>query len=217
MASLSPSTTTTTHTLSAVPRNPLLSKSSQLSAYRSTQTRRPPVKISCKATNNDESNKFDRRNLLIGLGGLYGASTTLIGGNATLAAPTAPDTTQCVLSTITGDDPNAPSITLNCCPPKPSDFVDFKKPKVQHHKLRLRPAVHLVDDEYLEKYSKALALMKACLIVTLVALSNKLMCIVLIVMGVTIKSGYPMSNIRSMDLGYFSPFIGLTFISMKES
>ncbi|KMT04311.1 hypothetical protein BVRB_8g183860 [Beta vulgaris subsp. vulgaris] len=91
MASLSASTTTTTHNLSAVVRNPLQSKSSQISAFRSTQTRRASVNISCKAANNDKSNKFDRRNLLIGLGGLYGAATTLTGANATLAAESATD------------------------------------------------------------------------------------------------------------------------------
>ncbi|XP_010686564.3 polyphenol oxidase, chloroplastic [Beta vulgaris subsp. vulgaris] len=156
MASLSPSTTTTTtQNLSAVPRNALLSKSSQLSAFRSTQSRRGPAKISCNAANNNESNKFDRRNLLIGLGGLYGAATTLTGGNATLAAPTAPDATQCAPSTI--DDGS----TLLCCPPKPSQFVDFKLPTVNPKQLRLRPAAHLVDEQYLAKYSRALALMKA--------------------------------------------------------
>ncbi|KMT04307.1 hypothetical protein BVRB_8g183820 [Beta vulgaris subsp. vulgaris] len=91
MASLSPSTTTTTHNLSPVQRNALLSKSPHLTAYISTQNRRAPAKISCKAANNDESNKFDRRNLLIGLGGLYGAATTVTGANATLAADSATD------------------------------------------------------------------------------------------------------------------------------
>ncbi|KMT04306.1 hypothetical protein BVRB_8g183810 [Beta vulgaris subsp. vulgaris] len=157
MASFTPSTTTTTttHNFSTITRNPLLTKSSQLSTFRSTQSRRIPSNISCNATNNDESNKFDRRNLLIGLGGLYGAATTLTSGNATLAAPTAPDATQCVPSKIDDGSP------LQCCPPKPSQFVDFKLPKVNPKQLRLRPAAHLVDDKYLAKYSKALALMKA--------------------------------------------------------
>ncbi|KNA07032.1 hypothetical protein SOVF_175630 [Spinacia oleracea] len=168
MASFSPSATTitTTNNLSAVPRNPLVSKSSQLSAYKSNQTRRVSHKISCQATNNDDNqtpkpaqnvdtNKFDRRNILLGLGGLYGAASTFTGGYASLAAPTAPDMSQCGPSKL--DDGTA----LNCCPPKPSEAVDFKLPKFNRHDLRVRPAAHLADDAYLAKYAKALALMKA--------------------------------------------------------
>ncbi|KAL2931928.1 Polyphenol oxidase chloroplastic [Bienertia sinuspersici] len=87
-------TTTTTKSLSSVSHNPLSSKPSQLSAFRSNQTRRIAPKISCNAATNVETNKFDRRNMLIGLGGLYGAATTLSGEPAAFAKPTAPDVTE---------------------------------------------------------------------------------------------------------------------------
>ncbi|KAL2931925.1 (+)-larreatricin hydroxylase chloroplastic [Bienertia sinuspersici] len=124
-------------------------------------------KISCNAAKNDdqqnpkvktdvETNTFDRRNMLIGLGGLYGAATTLSGGGpAALAKPTSPDVIHCGLAEIKDD------LSLDCCPPMPSQFVDFKLPKTHPHALKIRPAAHLASDKYIEKYSKALALMKA--------------------------------------------------------
>ncbi|CAO2823815.1 unnamed protein product [Amaranthus hypochondriacus] len=93
--------------------------------------------------------------MLIGLGGLCSATATFSGTFPTLAAPTAPDATQCGPSKLDNGKP------LDCCPPKPSQFVEFKVTKINSNELRIRPAAHLVDDKYLEKYSKALALMKA--------------------------------------------------------
>ncbi|KAL2931927.1 Polyphenol oxidase chloroplastic [Bienertia sinuspersici] len=80
MASFSPSTTTTTITnLSAVSLTPLsISIPSRLWGFRSNHPSRVAPKISCNAANNDsnaKTNKFDRRNMLIGLGGLYGITT----------------------------------------------------------------------------------------------------------------------------------------------
>uniref|UniRef100_A0A803L763 Catechol oxidase n=1 Tax=Chenopodium quinoa TaxID=63459 RepID=A0A803L763_CHEQI len=103
-----------------------------------------------KTTNNiDDINNImlDRRNILVGLGSLCGATTTTFtSGSTTLAAPIAMDVTNC---DVTGDE---------CCPPIPINILDFKPPDNQ--KLRLRPAAHLVDNEYLDKYSKAISLMK---------------------------------------------------------
>nr|AGC55012.1 polyphenoloxidase [Suaeda salsa] len=142
---------------------------SQLSAFHSNKTRRAIPKISCNASKNDskhqtpkttdaKTSKFDRRNMLIGLGGLYGAATTLGGGPAAIAKPTSPDVTQCGLASV---EDKGKSMTLDCCPPKPSQFVDFKLPKSYGHNLKIRPAAHLVDKTYIEKYNKALSLMKA--------------------------------------------------------
>ncbi|XP_021726627.1 polyphenol oxidase, chloroplastic-like [Chenopodium quinoa] len=163
MALLLPPSTTTN--LSAVSRNPLLLNSLQLTTYRWSQTRRVTPKILCNTSTNDdqhtpqknhaETKKLDRRNMLLGLGGLYGAATSLSGGYVTLAAPTAPDVSQCGPSILDNGK------ILNCCPPKPSQAMDFKLPIVSPYDLRTRPAAHLVDGKYLEKYSKALALMKA--------------------------------------------------------
>ncbi|KAL2931944.1 Polyphenol oxidase chloroplastic [Bienertia sinuspersici] len=94
MASLSPITTTTTTTknLSSASLNPLSSKPSQLSAFGSNRSGYLAPRISYNVAKNDETNKFDRRNMLIGLGGLYGATTTLSGGPAAIARPTAQTT-----------------------------------------------------------------------------------------------------------------------------
>lgn len=118
-------------------------------------------KISCKVdkdelypkTTNDDgnTNKLDRRNMLIGLGSIYGAATTLGGGPATLAAPIiTPNPTQCGPS----------DVGLNCCPPTARNIVDFQLPP-QPTTLRVRPPAHLVDDQYLQKFSRAISLMKA--------------------------------------------------------
>ena len=127
-------------------------------------------KTSCKATNDNDHNKssdingenkapigkFDRRNLLIGLGGLYGSTVAGFGSNpSALADPVAPpDLSQCGPA----DFPQGVTPT-NCCPPVTSKIIDFKLPTV--NKLRVRPAAHAVDDAYIAKYNKAIELMKA--------------------------------------------------------
>ncbi|KAL9234090.1 hypothetical protein vseg_008998 [Gypsophila vaccaria] len=101
-------------------------------------------------TNNNNS-KFDRRNLLIGLGGLYGATANLTVAPKTLASPLkTSDLASC-----------GPAFNgLNCCPPKATTIVDFVVPPIPNT-LRVRPAAHLVDDQYKEKFFKAISLMKA--------------------------------------------------------
>ncbi|KAH7545959.1 hypothetical protein FEM48_Zijuj01G0149500 [Ziziphus jujuba var. spinosa] len=114
-------------------------------------------RVSCKATKGDQSplGKFDRRNVLIGLGGLYGVNG--LGSNSfSIAAPVAPpDLSNC-------GPPDLPSGAkpTDCCPPKSDKIIDFKLPP-QSNQLRVRPAAHVVDKNYIEKYSKAIALMKA--------------------------------------------------------
>ncbi|KAE8715169.1 Polyphenol oxidase [Hibiscus syriacus] len=49
----------------------------------------------------------------------------------------------------------------DCCPPVSRKIVDFKPPLTSNSRLRVRPAAHLVDNEYVRKYSKAIELMKA--------------------------------------------------------
>nr|BAM15846.1 hypothetical protein [Portulaca oleracea] len=164
MASLSPiatSTTNTTTAISATPNNPLFSKASQLSAYK-TKPRHVPLKISCNAAKKDdqqnpnEQHVLDRRNMLLGLGGLYGAAATFGVAPASLAKPTAPAITQC-----SPDSEELPAnVKVNCCPPMSNNILDFK-PSNSSRITRIRPAAHLVDTKYLEKYHKAISLMKA--------------------------------------------------------
>ncbi|KAI3961927.1 hypothetical protein MKW92_003028 [Papaver armeniacum] len=53
-------------------------------------------------------------------------------------------------------------IIVNCCPPKPESeeaVIDFELPPPSA--LRVRRPAHLVDDEYIAKYKKAVAIMKS--------------------------------------------------------
>ncbi|XP_027338127.1 polyphenol oxidase, chloroplastic-like [Abrus precatorius] len=111
-------------------------------------------RVSCKATKGDDNNlgMFDRRNILIGLGGLCG---TLNNDSLSLAAPiTPPDLTKC-------GPPDLPSGAkqTNCCPPNSSNIIDYTLPT--NPKVKVRPAAHLVDATYLQNYKEALRRMKA--------------------------------------------------------
>ncbi|CAL9772534.1 unnamed protein product [Musa acuminata subsp. burmannicoides] len=116
--------------------------------------------IACKAGEEHEiPAKVDRRDVLVGLGGLCGAAAGLGGfDKAALANPIqAPDLSKCGPADLPTGVP-----IVNCCPPyRPgAKIVDFKRPSPSSP-LRVRPAAHLVDPEYLAKYKKAIELMKA--------------------------------------------------------
>ncbi|KNA17669.1 hypothetical protein SOVF_077810 [Spinacia oleracea] len=175
MASLySPTTTTTTTTTTTnisaaagISHHHLFPKTSQLSISRGLGRRRPTSKISCKigknndqnnpkTTNEGNANMFDRRNILIGLGGLYGAATTLGGAPSSLAAPVqTPSPNACGPADVPS---NAPG--LNCCPPRATSIVDFVLPPAPTT-LRVRQPAHLVDAQFREKFNRAITLMKA--------------------------------------------------------
>ncbi|XP_073111274.1 polyphenol oxidase, chloroplastic-like [Elaeis guineensis] len=125
-------------------------------------------RISCKATRDEHekpmptteaigsSGKLDRRDMLIGLGGLYGAAAGLGVNRKALGLPIeAPDISKCGPS----DLPSGATAT-DCCPPTTSKIIDFKLPP-RSDPLRIRSAAHVVDSEYLAKYAKAVELMKA--------------------------------------------------------
>lgn len=114
-------------------------------------------KISCKSDQElPPPPKFDRRDLLIGLGaGLYGATTLAASPFASAAPITGPDVTKCGPA----DLPEGAAPT-NCCPPPQGEILDFKFPPPPS-KLRVRPAAHLADDAYVAKFNKAVELMRA--------------------------------------------------------
>ncbi|KAK4761170.1 hypothetical protein SAY87_006063 [Trapa incisa] len=133
-------------------------------AYKTYSSRRAikvnyPRVVLCKAPVSGEEKepslgKYDRRDVLVGLGGLYGAASL---GNEpfALGAPVAaPDLSKCGPA----DLPKGATPT-NCCPPVSTKIVDFKLPPPRP--LRYRPAAHLVDKDYIAKYAKAVELMKA--------------------------------------------------------
>ncbi|XP_004303397.1 PREDICTED: polyphenol oxidase, chloroplastic-like [Fragaria vesca subsp. vesca] len=165
MASLSsPLVTKTT-----IPTSNSLSSLSQNSSHISlVQNSKPSFirssRIICKCTSSNQNpsdehkhshqTNLDRRNVLIGLGGLYGVGL----GSAdpfAFAKPVAPpDLSKCGAADL---PPGATPI--NCCPPISDKIVDFTFPSSSP--LRVRPAAHAVDQAYIDKYSKAIELMKA--------------------------------------------------------
>jgi polyphenol oxidase len=161
MASLPPSTTTyaaASTTTAANSYSRLFTKNtSQVSL---SQKPRKFSKVLCKAQENDQntpgenvSGLFDRRNILLGLGGLYGAVNM---DPMAFAAPlTAPQLSKCEAA-----DLPAGAKPTDCCPPASSKIKDFVMPP-RSNNLRVRPAAHLVNKDYIAKYHKALELMKA--------------------------------------------------------
>uniref|UniRef100_A0A6V7QX29 Uncharacterized protein n=1 Tax=Ananas comosus var. bracteatus TaxID=296719 RepID=A0A6V7QX29_ANACO len=73
--------------------------------------------------------------------------------------------------------PNLPNGVqpTDCCPPYTSTVVDFKLPSPTEQ-LRVRPAAHLVDADYLAMYKKAVELMKALPTTTRAASSSRPTC-----------------------------------------
>ncbi|KAK9757491.1 hypothetical protein RND81_01G165900 [Saponaria officinalis] len=150
-----------------IPLNPLF-KNKSLTYNNRNRNHDHTTIVSCEVGKNDISQnpnsnndqeyitKWDRRNLLVRLGGLCGAASTTFTGNPSqlLAAPVAVDITDCGPTT----DITVGPIGLECCPPTPQNIVDFRPNNNQV--LRVRPAAHLVDGKYIEKYSNAINLMK---------------------------------------------------------
>nr|ALG05139.1 polyphenol oxidase [Sinopodophyllum hexandrum] len=98
----------------------------------------------------------DRRNLLLGLGGLYGATATM--GSQGMVANGAPieppDLSTCHSATVDGK-------SVSCCPPYSSaNIIDFVPPSATEA-LRVRKPAHKLTSEELSKFKEAIRLMKA--------------------------------------------------------
>ncbi|XP_019180225.1 PREDICTED: catechol oxidase B, chloroplastic-like [Ipomoea nil] len=137
---------------------------------RSAARRGDVIKIRCAASPEGRENpdrslseaKLDRRNVLLGLGGLYGAYNLGGGSNPfALADPVPiPDVSHCDLSTISSDKTKKCKVPYRCCPPI-TDTTGVEYYKIpSFSKLNVRPAAHAVDDVYLEKYKAAIKKMK---------------------------------------------------------
>ncbi|KAI3804874.1 hypothetical protein L1987_26738 [Smallanthus sonchifolius] len=164
MASLSSLSTVpiTTTSLSGRTRSPLFSKTS---SHR--------FKVSCNASSADENpnlilpntslnmQNVDRRNLLLGLGGLYGAANLTNIGSASAYPITAPDDiSDCVDANSGINDPDRAFRGLKCCPPASATGpIDYVLPEFSQ--LRIRPAAQRLTPEYVEKYKAAIAIMRA--------------------------------------------------------
>nr|AFJ79640.1 chloroplast polyphenol oxidase [Solanum melongena] len=159
MASLSNSSIQPTQT--ALPSLGSVPKPSQLFLHGK---RKQTFKVSCKVSNNNgdqnqnevEKNSVDRRNVLLGLGGMYGAAN--FAPLAASAAPTPPpDLSSCSIAKITETE----EVSYSCCAPTPDDLNKipyYKFPSMT--KLRIRQPAHAADEEYIAKYNLAISRMK---------------------------------------------------------
>ena len=125
---------------------------------RSKDARKPRRLSCCKAT----GGRVHRRGVLLGLGGAATAAglapTTTHGGGALAAPVQAPDLQSCHPPE---DLPDTAADVSCCLTYRPgAAIVDFTPPPASSP-LCVRPAAHLVDEEYLAKYERAVALMKA--------------------------------------------------------
>ncbi|CAN0897883.1 Polyphenol oxidase, chloroplastic [Linum grandiflorum] len=138
-------------------------KSPQLSAFRSKTTysgRVPRILCNIASRSNQDDNEktpTTRRDLLIGMGGMYGVGSMSSENPAAFADPVPhPDFAKCNTSFIpqSGED-------RECCPPfTGQNIVDFKLPSPLEP-IRIRPAAHSVDKSYVRKYERAIQLMKS--------------------------------------------------------
>nr|ADI44162.1 polyphenol oxidase 1 [Fragaria pentaphylla] len=169
MASLSPSAvmaTTSTIPGTTTSLSSFSHKNSQISLIQKPKHSYAWSRVSCKATNSDQNpsnnsndaqplgRTLDRRNVLLGLGGLYGVAGLGTDPFAFAKPVAPPDVSKCGAA----DLPTGAQKT-DCCPPVAQKIFDFQLPP--QSKLRVRPAAHAVDKAYIEKYSKAIELMKA--------------------------------------------------------
>ncbi|RZC43713.1 hypothetical protein C5167_036652 [Papaver somniferum] len=151
--------------LSATPSSFQSHNKTQISVIRKINYDYHPRIIQCRANKDqdiqdkDTGNFIDRRNMLIGLGSLYGATAAgLDAEHAAMAAPIGPpDLSECGPAHLP-----ASAAPINCCPPPGTKIIDFQLP-CSSTPLRVRRAAHLVDDEYVAKYTKAYELMRALL------------------------------------------------------
>ncbi|KAK4338117.1 hypothetical protein RND71_042604 [Anisodus tanguticus] len=122
-------------------------------------------KINNSTINHDDEGKYspeklDRRNVLLGLGGLYGAGNLIGISNEpfALGQPVPPpDLSTCSTASL----PDGLPVPFSCCPPFPKDLSNiptYKLPNVS--KVKIRPAAHNVTQEYITKYSNAIQRMK---------------------------------------------------------
>ncbi|KAF8376716.1 hypothetical protein HHK36_031614 [Tetracentron sinense] len=157
MASLSPLNATTSTTASSPGTRPFFFQSRSPVSIVSKRNKSSVRKVTCSNSRDGEGSlgRMDRRNMLIGLGGLYGAAGLSADKFAYGAPVMPPDLSKCGPA----DLPEGAKPT-NCCPPADTKIIDFKLPS-KSSPMRVRPAAHLVDEEYLAKYNKAVALMKA--------------------------------------------------------
>ncbi|KAH6785368.1 hypothetical protein C2S51_037823 [Perilla frutescens var. frutescens] len=102
-----------------------------------------------------EEARVDRRNMLLGLGGLYGAANLISDPRANANPIQAPEFKICgTAHDFNTGDP----LDVNCCPPLAGNIIDYKLPPVT--KLRRRSAVHKLSKDNIAKYEEAIRRMR---------------------------------------------------------
>ncbi|KAL6570573.1 hypothetical protein OROGR_000123 [Orobanche gracilis] len=150
-------TTTTAPQPRPSPR-PLFSKPSHFLTHAKAGTHR--LQVSCSAAENPDTpaGKVDRRNMLLGLGGLYGAASLVSSLEASANPIQAPELDKCGLSSYETNTTPKETKEVLCCPPTGQKVVDYKLPPVL--RMKIRPSAHQVSPEYISKYNLAIDRMK---------------------------------------------------------
>ncbi|KAL0310830.1 UNVERIFIED_CONTAM: Polyphenol oxidase, chloroplastic [Sesamum angustifolium] len=153
---------------------PILPSSSSSSSYSSSrllysnptarENAKPKRRISCNTKNDNQNakssydsqgnNTFDRRDALIGLGGLYGAASSINPLESSAAPIPPPELNNCRTATNINGQP----VPYSCCPPINNRIVDFRLPA--RPVIRTRPAAHLANAEYISRFNLALQRMR---------------------------------------------------------
>ncbi|KAL4580235.1 hypothetical protein LXL04_016421 [Taraxacum kok-saghyz] len=126
-----------------------------------------PFKVSCKAADDNENSdlppkysSFERRNLLLGLGGLYGAANIPSAFGVPIEAPDS--AASCFEAFSSVRNPKEALRGLACCPPIYSKAapVPYVFPTVD--KLRERKPAHLLskDADYVEQFRAGIQILK---------------------------------------------------------
>ncbi|PIN07545.1 Catechol oxidase [Handroanthus impetiginosus] len=100
--------------------------------------------------NETSQGKVDRRNMLLGLGGLYSAANPISTLGASANPIQAPQLDKCDLATnaVTGK-----KIQEICCSPISSNIIDYRLAPV--FQMKIRPSAHRVSPEYVLKDNQA--------------------------------------------------------------
>ncbi|KAI7754706.1 hypothetical protein M8C21_009466 [Ambrosia artemisiifolia] len=137
---------------------------------RAIKTRTNPThgfRVSCNAAPNDHNDSqklvlpsVDRRNLLVGLGGLYTAANLTSLPEATAEPITTPDiTSSSCKREVTSSIKDGAIRPRECCPPNLGKTVqDFKFPT--ENTVRMRWPAHKGTDKQVENYRKAIQAMR---------------------------------------------------------
>ncbi|XP_027063627.1 polyphenol oxidase I, chloroplastic-like [Coffea arabica] len=116
----------------------------QNAEHRQTPSTDDSISSSKSKSGKTSAGKFERRDVLIGLGGLYGATT--------LSRPVSPDVSNCTEGRM-----NPSGIPIYCCPPSAAGYSDYTPSASE---VYTRMPAHTVSHDYIKQYSTAIAKMK---------------------------------------------------------